>query len=492
MEVKAADIGVTDYIRGIGQVLQYEYFYDNRISPKGFSYDENFKSILLVPSQVIKGNSFNIGKFKYPNSTLIVEINESSNVARKISEKELSDLSSVDDDKLTSISQYYIRDNRLFEIYMLLRYLCFQKLKGKSKCNRKEVEEELRKTETINNGNWRNAWISVSSLGFIDSNNLPTASGIEIGMLEYEEIFTTLFTQEELTSLLSPFKSAYDNRAFDQLEGQVGTLKIFLSRLATKESFWVFSGDEIDLKISNKENPSILVLASDPATQDINSALYSSVLNRTLKLINSKGNQPSGIIADEFPTIYIHKIDNIIATARSNKVAVILGLQEIPQLRQFYKKEIGETISAIIGNILSGSARDKNTLDWLEKMFGKIKQKSYSQSISNQGTTTSINEKMDNMIPAGKIAALRTGEMVGMIAGSEENNTEEYKSSAFSGKINLDMNAISEEEQNYVPLPTYYSFLDKTGKDRKEEVLMTNFRKISKEVELIIKDHISV
>lgn len=307
----------------------------------------------------------------------------------------------------------------------------------------------------------------------------------------YEEIFTTLFTQEELTSLLSPFKSAYDNRAFDQLEGQVGTLKIFLSRLATKESFWVFSGDEVQLKISDRDKPSTIILASDPATQDINSALYSSVLNRTLKLINSKGNHPSGIIADEFPTIYIHKIDNVIATARSNKVAVMLGLQEIPQLRQFYKKEVGETISAIIGNILSGSARDKNTLDWLEKMFGKIKQKSYSQSISNQGTTTSINEKMDNMIPAGKIAALRTGEMVGMIAGGEENDSEEYKSSAFSGKINLDMKAISEEEQNYVPLPTYYSFLDKTGKDRKEEVLMTNFRKINKEVELIIKDHIS-
>lgn len=128
-----------------------------------------------------------------------------------------------------------------------------------------------------------------------------------------------------------------------------------------------------------------LFLASDPVTQDINSALYSSVLNRTLKLINSKGNYPSGIIADEFPTIYIHKIDNVIATARSNKVAVVLGLQEIPQLRQFYKKEVADTISEIVGNILSGSARDKNTLDWLEKMFGKIKQKSYSQSISNQG-----------------------------------------------------------------------------------------------------------
>ena len=302
----------------------------------------------------------------------------------------------------------------------------------------------------------------------------------------YEEIFETLFTHEELSSLLSPFKTAYDNKAFDQLEGQVGTLKIFLSRLATKESFWVFSGDEVELKITNSENPSIMILASNPGTQDINSALYSSVLNRTLTLINNKGNLPGGIIADEFPTIYIHKIDNVVATARSNKIAVLLGLQEIPQLRQFYKKEVADTISAIVGNILSGSARDKNTLEWLEKLFGKIKQKTYSQSISQQGTTTSINEKMDNMIPAGKIAALRTGEMVGMIAQSEENDTSEYKSSAISGKISLDMWKIKYEEQNYVKMPTYYNFTDKTGKNRKEEVLMTNFRRINKEVELII------
>lgn len=308
----------------------------------------------------------------------------------------------------------------------------------------------------------------------------------------YKEIFDTLFTHEELESLLSPFKTAYDNIAFDQLEGQIGTLKIFLSRLATKESFWVFSGDEVELKITDKENPSIMILASDPGTQDINSALYSAVLNRTLRLVNSKHNLPGGIIADEFPTIYIHKIDNVVATARSNRVAVMLGLQELPQLRQFYKKEIADTISAIVGNILSGSARDKNTLDWLEKMFGKIKQKTFSQSISQQGTTTSINEKMDNMIPAGKIAALRTGEMVGIIAQGEENDTEEFKTSAVSGKINLDMAKIKEEEQNYVKMPIYYSFVDKKGSDRKEEVLMTNYRKINKEVELIVNEMIKV
>ncbi|MFN3773442.1 type IV secretion system DNA-binding domain-containing protein [Cloacibacterium normanense] len=304
----------------------------------------------------------------------------------------------------------------------------------------------------------------------------------------YQDIFETLFSHEELYSLLSPFKTAYDNKAFDQLEGQIGTLKIFISRLATKESFWVFSGDEVELKMTAKDNPSIIILASDPSTQDINSALYSAVLNRVLRLVNSKNNLPGGIIADEFPTIYIHKIDNVVATARSNRVAVLLGLQELPQLRQFYKKEVADTISSIIGNILSGSARDKNTLEWLEKMFGKIKQKSYSQSISQQGTTTSINEKMDFMIPAGKIAALKTGEMVGMIAQGEENDTQEYKTSAINGKINLDLDEIKQEEKNYVDMPIYYSFIDSKGIDRKEDVLMTNFRRINKEVELLIDE----
>jgi hypothetical protein len=123
------------------------------------------------------------------------------------------------------------------------------------------------------------------------------------------------------------------------------------------------------------------------------------------------------------------------------------------------------------------------------KTIRKIKQKSYSQSISQQGTTTSINEKMDNMIPAGKIAALKTGEMVGMIAQGEENDTDEYKTSAIHGKINLDMKTIK-REHNYVAMPVYYSFLDKKGKNRKEEILMSNFRRINREVELIVNEHI--
>jgi hypothetical protein len=190
----------------------------------------------------------------------------------------------------------------------------------------------------------------------------------------YQEIFDTLFTEPELVSLLSPFRSAYLEKAFPQLEGQVGTLKIFISRLATKETFWVFSGDDFNLKISDLNTPSTLVLANDPNTQNINSACYSIILNRLTKLINSKGNLPSALIIDEVPTLFVHKVENLIATARSNKVAVLMGLQEIPQFQQQYGKDTAATITAVVGNVLAGSVRNKETLDWLEKLFGKSKQ----------------------------------------------------------------------------------------------------------------------
>lgn len=139
----------------------------------------------------------------------------------------------------------------------------------------------------------------------------------------YQEIFTVLFTEPELVSLLSPFRSAFMAKAFDQLEGQIGTLKIFISRMATKETFWVFSGDDFNLKISDASSPGILVLANDPNTQNINSGCYSVVLNRLTRLINSKGNLPSALILDEVPTLFVHRIENLIATARSDRKSVV-------------------------------------------------------------------------------------------------------------------------------------------------------------------------
>lgn len=284
--------------------------------------------------------------------------------------------------------------------------------------------------------------------------------------LGYEEIFEAIFKIPELESLLSTFKSAYDNKAFDQLEGQLGTLKIYITRLATKENYWVFTeeeGEEFNFKLSDTTDPSILVLANSPETQNINSAVFSSVINRVIQQINSKGNLPSAVIADEFPTIYFHSIENTIATARSNKVAVILGLQELTQLRQYYKKQVADTLASVVGNVFSGSVRERQTLQWIESLIGKAKQITHSYSISQNGTNITTNEKMDFLVPQSKIATLRTGQMVGVLADSNIINESTYASetkSVFNAKINLDIKEIKREERKIKKVGHFYNMVD--------------------------------
>ncbi|WP_346066757.1 type IV secretory system conjugative DNA transfer family protein [Sphingobacterium siyangense] len=299
----------------------------------------------------------------------------------------------------------------------------------------------------------------------------------------YEEIFTVLFSNRELESLLSPFMTAFKARAFDQLEGQVGTLKIFISRLATKETFWVFSGDDFDLKISNPDAPSMLILASNPNTQSTNSASYSVVINRITKLINTRGNIPVGLVVDEAPTLYLYKVQDIISQARSNRVSAILGVQGLTMFRQQYGKETADTITSIVGNILSGSIRDKDGLEWMERLFGKVKQMGESLSIDRSKTSVSLNEKLEPLIPAGKIASLRAGEMVGLLASDAvDSYTGQFETTAVNCRIDLDLQAIHKEEEAYPELPVFYDF-----GDHKDEILLQNFYRISEEVGQVVE-----
>ena len=259
-------------------------------------------------------------------------------------------------------------------------------------------------------------------------------------------------------------------------------MKIFISRLATKETFWVFSGDDFNLKISDVKSPGIVVLANDPNTQNINSACYSVVMNRLTKLINSKGNLPSALIIDEIPTIYTYKIENLLAVARSNKVAILMGLQELPQFNQHYGKDTAATITSVVGNVLAGSVRNKETLDWLERLFGKNKQIGESLSIDRNKTSTSLQEKLEPLIPAGKMASLNTGEMVGLIAADvQETYTGRFETSAINCKVNLSKQELQAEEAGYRDLPVYYDF-----GGRKEEILRENFLRINNEVEAVV------
>jgi len=205
IECKGSRIGVNDYVRGIGQILQYQYFAENHLSTKGYEFVDSTKAVFCFPSSIIKNPNFNIGLFRYPKDTVIMEVNETNHNVRVISEAELEKLREAFNNNLVTISQYYVRDNRIFELYILLRYLHLQKIKGKTSVDRTSAELNfLRLIETPNNKNWRNAFISLSSLGFIDSNNLPTNIGTTYANYDFGE-----FAYELLESYIKPYISLF-------------------------------------------------------------------------------------------------------------------------------------------------------------------------------------------------------------------------------------------------------------------------------------------
>ena len=317
----------------------------------------------------------------------------------------------------------------------------------------------------------------------------------------YEEIFEVLVTDPEVYPLLGPFKTAFDNKAMEQLEGMIGTLRVQTSRLATKEAYWVFSGDDFDLKVSDPKNPSYLLIANDPEMESIIGALNALILNRLVTRVNSgQGkNVPVSIIVDDLPTLYFHKIDRLIGTARSNKVAVTLGFQELPQLEADYGKVGKDKIITTVGNVISGSARSKDTLDWLSgDIFGKVVQLKKGITIDRDRTSINLNENMDSLVPASKISDMASGWICGQTArdftvtktgknGSMNiQEAEEFKTSKFFCKTNFNMDEIKAEEADYknYPLPIFYNF---KSTDAKERILYNNFNRIDQEVKDMIK-----
>ncbi len=318
----------------------------------------------------------------------------------------------------------------------------------------------------------------------------------------YQTIFEVLETDNEVAPLLGPFQTALKNKAMEQLEGMIGTLRVYTSRLATKESYWIFhkDGDDFDLKVSDPKNPSYLLIANDPEMESIIGALNALILNRLVTRVNTgQGkNIPVSIIVDELPTLYFHKIDRLIGTARSNKVSVALGFQELPQLEADYGKVGMQKIITTVGNVVSGSARSKETLEWLSSdIFGKVVQLKKGVTIDRDKTSINLNENMDSLVPASKISDMPTGWICGQTArdfvktktgkGDAMNiqESEEFKTSKFYCKTDFDMAEIKKEEAGYVPLPKFYTF---KSRDERERILYKNFVQVGEDVKAMIKE----
>ena len=318
----------------------------------------------------------------------------------------------------------------------------------------------------------------------------------------YQTIFEVLETDNEVAPLLGPFQTALKNKAMEQLEGMIGTLRVYTSRLATKESYWIFhkDGDDFDLKVSDPNNPSYLLIANDPEMESIIGALNALILNRLVTRVNTgQGkNIPVSIIVDELPTLYFHKIDRLIGTARSNKVSVALGFQELPQLEADYGKVGMQKIITTVGNVVSGSARSKETLEWLSSdIFGKVVQLKKGVTIDRDKTSINLNENMDSLVPASKISDMPTGWICGQTArdfvqtktgsGGSMNiqESEEFKTSKFYCKTDFDMKEIKKEEAGYVPLPKFYTF---KSRDERERILYKNFVQVGEDVKEMIQE----
>ena len=316
----------------------------------------------------------------------------------------------------------------------------------------------------------------------------------------YQTIFEVLETDNEVVPLLGPFQTALKNRAMEQLEGMIGTLRVYTSRLATKESYWIFhkDGDDFDLKVSDPKSPSYLLIANDPEMESIIGALNALILNRLVTRVNTgQGkNIPTSIIVDELPTLYFHKIDRLIGTARSNKVSVTLGFQELPQLEADYGKVGMQKIITTVGNVVSGSARSKETLEWLSSdIFGKVVQLKKGVTIDRDKTSINLNENMDSLVPASKISDMPTGWICGQTArdfvktktgrGGSMNiqESEDFKTSKFYCKTDFNMADIKKEEDGYVALPKFYTF---KSRDERERILYKNFVQVGEDVKSMI------
>jgi type IV secretory pathway TraG/TraD family ATPase VirD4 len=298
---------------------------------------------------------------------------------------------------------------------------------------------------------------------------------IELMQVDYDRLFAVLIEEEEIRVLINPFISAYQNKAMAQLEGQIASAKIGLARLSSPQLYYVLSGNDFTLDVNNPLEPKIVCVGNNPQKLQVYGAVLSLYISRMIKLVNRKGQLKSSLVFDEFPTIYFNNMDGLIATARSNRVATTLAVQDFSQLKKDYGADQADVIVGIVGNIISGQVTG-STAKKLSENFGKIVQDKESKSINSSDVSISRSTQMDYAIPASKIAALSSGEFVGMVADNPE---QKIALKMFNCEIQNKHQAIAEEESTYknIPVIAPVSF----------EVVTENYSMIKTEIESLVK-----
>lgn len=302
----------------------------------------------------------------------------------------------------------------------------------------------------------------------------------------YAQIFPILTSYDELANYLSPFMDAWEGGAQDQLQGQIASAKIPLSRMISPALYWVMTGDDFSLDINNPKEPKVLVVGNNPDRQNIYSAALGLYNSRIVKLINKKKQLKSSVIIDELPTIYFRGLDNLIATARSNKVAVCLGFQDFSQLTRDYGDKESKVIQNTVGNVFSGQVVGE-TAKTLSERFGKVLQQRQSMTINRNDKSTSISTQMDSLIPASKISNLTQGIFVGAVS---DNFDERIDQKIFHAEIVVDSVKVSAEMKAYQPIPVIVEFKNEDGFDNLKETIEANYRKVKQEILTLVDSEI--
>ena len=302
----------------------------------------------------------------------------------------------------------------------------------------------------------------------------------------YAQIFPILTAYDELANYLSPFMDAWEGGAQDQLQGQIASAKIPLSRMISPALYWVMTGDDFTLDINNPREPKVLVVGNNPDRQNIYSAALGLYNSRIVKLINKKKQLKSSVIIDELPTIYFRGLDNLIATARSNKVAVCLGFQDFSQLTRDYGDKESKVIQNTVGNVFSGQVVGE-TAKTLSERFGKVLQQRQSMTINRNDKSTSISTQLDSLIPASKISNLTQGMFVGAVS---DNFDERIEQKIFHAEIVVDVAKVSAEAKAYQPIPIIAEFLNEDGSDSLSETIEANYKRVKQEILSLVKSEI--
>ncbi|MGJ1528064.1 MULTISPECIES: conjugal transfer protein MobC [Sphingobacterium] len=309
---------------------------------------------------------------------------------------------------------------------------------------------------------------------------------IELLNKKYSDVFTILTSYPDLENYLSPFMDAWQGGAQDQLQGQIASAKIPLSRMISPQLYWVMTGDDFSLDINNPKEPKILCVGNNPDRQNIYSAALGLYNSRIVKLINKKGQLKSSVIIDELPTIYFRGLDNLIATARSNKVAVCLGFQDFSQLIRDYGDKEAKVIQNTVGNIFSGQVVGE-TAKSLSERFGKVLQKRQSMTINRNDKSTSISTQLDSLIPASKISTLTQGMFVGSVS---DNFHERIEQKIFHAEIVVNNDKVASETKAYKKIPQILSFTDEDGNDNTKQVIEANYRQIKLDIVQVIESEL--